>query len=100
MRRSDGPIVALAAGSLIGGPVLGLLLGGLLDALGVPTRSAEHASLAIGALLVWIGQAIAFTSLHRRPDRRVDRLYVTTGVLTVLGPIVLGLVVMAALRRS
>ncbi len=91
MTRAPGWIVAIAAGSLLGGPVLGLLAGGLAELAGASSRVALNVSLLVALLAVWAGQAVAFGAYWaRRPERWLtDRVLIVTGTLTLLCPALL-----------
>lgn len=93
-------IVAVAVGSLLGGPVLGLLLGALMGGAGFTGRVGLGVSLGVALLVVWVGQAVAFRGLWQRrvPGARVDRLLVVSGTLTVLCPFAWLLVVASGVR--
>jgi hypothetical protein len=84
-------VIAMAAGSLALGMPLGLLVGGLAEALGAGIRQAEHIALATGVTLVWAGQLAAFRRGWQvlAPGRRLfNRTMIVTGTLVVLLPLV------------
>lgn len=97
MTQPTGRLVCIAAGSLLLGPVVGLLLGSATVLVGVSHDAAMELSLALGLLLVWVGQAVVFRRLWGRV-RKTDRSLAATGTLTVLLPIVGGVLVLSWLR--